>query len=257
MPGIGPDTAARLGARAADRRRPQLMHQRWESLLFLHWRVAPERIQQTLPRGLSVDTFNGDAYVAIVPFLMRNVRPIGVPAMPWISHFLELNVRTYAYDAHGVPGVWFYALECNQPVAVQVARTTTGLRYLHAAMSATRADWVQYASRRYGVTETARFRYRGIDESEEAVPGSLEFFLLERYYLFAKRGASLVRAQVAHPPYRFRAAEVPELSHIPAQLEGFLELTGPPVHTCMSEGVDVKIYGTKKIGDGSAGVSVD
>jgi uncharacterized protein YqjF (DUF2071 family) len=83
------------------------MHHRWESLLFLHWQVPPERIQQTLPAGLTVDTVEGDGFVGITPFFMRNVRPIGLPALPWLSEFQELNVRTYVFDRHGVPGIWF------------------------------------------------------------------------------------------------------------------------------------------------------
>ncbi len=77
-----PDLAARLAAREPDGRRPLVMYQRWESLLFLHWRVAPARVQATLPEGLTVDTFGGDAFVGITPFFMHNVRPVGLPAVP-------------------------------------------------------------------------------------------------------------------------------------------------------------------------------
>src|ERR1700759_3291980 len=100
-----PNEEMRLAARAPNGRRPQLMKQRWESLLFLHWRVRPDLIQQTLPPGLVVDTFHGDAYLGIIPFFMRNVRPIGLPLLPWLSHFQELNVRTYVFDKDGTPGV--------------------------------------------------------------------------------------------------------------------------------------------------------
>src|SRR4051794_24667910 len=90
-----PDATARLLARSPNRRRPVVMHHRWEDLLFLHWQVDPAEIQKTLPPELTVDTFNGEAYVGITPFFMRNVRLTGTPALPWFSFFLELNVRTY------------------------------------------------------------------------------------------------------------------------------------------------------------------
>lgn len=224
------------------------MYHRWESLLFLHWRVPAARIQETLPAGLTVDTFDGDAYLAIVPFFMRNVRPIGVPALPWISHFLELNVRTYAYDEEGVPGVWFYSLDCNQPLAVRVARLTTGLRYMHAEMSAKRGDFIEYSSRRRHSEQLAQYRYRGFGTAHDCAPESFEFFVLERYYLFASRGSSLVRGQVAHTPYRFREAQVEEFSTIPAQLEGFGDITGAPMHMCYVDGFDVNVYATERIG---------
>lgn len=243
-----PDTAARLRARSPDGRRSLFMYHRWESLLFLHWRLPAARIQETLPTGLRVDTFEGDAYLAIVPFFMRNVRPRGLPATPWISHFLELNVRTYAYDGEGVPGVWFYSLDCNQPLAVSAARVLTGLRYRHAEMSATRGEFIDYASRRRSSAQLARYRYRGLGAPHDSDPESFEFFVLERYYLFAKRGSSLVRGQVAHAPYRFRKVHVEEFSTAPAHLDGFSEISGAPMHMCYVDGFEVNVYATAKIG---------
>lgn len=248
MESQGPDGAARLRARAADGRRPQSMHHRWETLLFLHWRLPADRIQATLPPGLTVDTYNGEAYLAIVPFFMRNVRPARLPSVPWISNFLELNVRTYVYDRDGVPGVWFYSLDCNQPVAVIVARVMTGLPYMHASMSARQGRLLDYTCRRRGSRETARYRYRAMGEAREAAPESLEFFLLERYYLFSQRSGALVRAQVTHVPYRFREAEVEECSTLPVQMDGFPEVSVAPVHVCAVDGFDVRTYGIEKIG---------
>ncbi|HSH38294.1 MAG TPA: DUF2071 domain-containing protein [Chthoniobacterales bacterium] len=242
-----PDLPARLLARSPDGRRPQLMYHRWEALVFLHWRVPAARIQETLPKGLTVDTFDGDAYLGVVPFFMRNVRPVGWPALPWISHFLELNVRTYAYDEEGVPGVWFYSLDCDQPLAVIAARLMTGLPYMNAEMSAARGEFIDYTSRRSGSNDVAQYRYRGVGADRESAPESFEFFVLERYYLFARRGSALVRAQVAHAPYRFREAEVETFSTVPAHLDGFTEINGTPMHTCFVDGLDVNVYATQKV----------
>lgn len=244
---ITPDNAARVAARIPDDRRPRVMHHRWESLLFLHWQISPARIQQTLPAGLTADTFEGSAYVGITPFFMRDVRPVGLPALPWLSHFQELNVRTYVYDRSGVPGVWFFSLDCNQPVAVMAARALTGLPYSHATMSATQAELIDYRCQRDGTPETARYRYRGVSDDREPDEESIESFLLDRYYLFAVRGGSLVRAQVSHERYRYRAAQVDQFSAIPAQLDGFSELSGPPMHQCFVDGFDVKVYATEKV----------
>ncbi len=243
-----PDLAARLAAREPDGRRPLVMYQRWESLLFLHWRVAPSRVQATLPEGLTVDTFGGDAFVGITPFFMHNVRPVGLPAVPWISDFQELNVRTYVFDQNGTPGVWFYSLNCNQPLAVVAARTLTGLEYRKADMDANRGEWIEYTCRREESDEIARYRYRAIGAPRETPPDSLDFFFLQRYYLFARRAGSLVRGQVSHVPYRPRAAEVDVVSALPARLDGFGELADTPEHVCFEDGFDVNIYATEKIG---------
>jgi len=243
-----PDTAARMGAREPNGRRPHVMYQRWEALLFLHWRVPAARIQATLPSGLTVDTYGGDAFVGITPFFMCNVRPVGLPAVPWISDFQELNVRTYVFDDEGVPGVWFYSLNCNQPLAVIAARTLTGLEYRNAEMSGTRGDFIDYTCRRSEREEAARYRYRPVGDAQDTAPGSFEFFVLQRFYLFAIRAGSLVRGQVSHVPYRPRGAEVEVASALPARLDGFPELSDAPEHVCYEDGFDVNVYATEKIG---------
>jgi uncharacterized protein len=244
-----PDVSARLAARSPNGRRPPVMHHRWESLLFLHWRCPPSQIQKTLPPGLTIDTFEGDAFIGITPFFMSNVRVVGLPALPWLSFFQELNVRTYAFDHTGTPGVWFYSLDCNRALAVLGARVMTGLRYFFAQMSGRRNSEVHFASRRRGTHLTARYRYRPLDIERQTEPNSLEFFLLERYYLFAYRRErrTLLRGQVSHEPYRYRDVELSQLSSIPAQLDGFTKLADWPDHACAVDGLEVRVFGQEKV----------
>jgi uncharacterized protein YqjF (DUF2071 family) len=244
-----PETAARLGAREPDRKRPVVMHHRWEALLFLHWPLPPAEIQPSLPPGLTVDTFEGNGYVAISPFFMRNVRPVGLPALPWVSEFQELNVRTYVFDERGVPGIWFYSLDCDQPLAVAAARAATGLPYFNAEMAATRNGNIDYSCRREGTEQPAQYRYRPTGAPRETDPMSLEFFLLERYYMYSVRGESLLRSQVCHAPYRFRDAEVEVSSAIPLRLDGFAAIPNEAPHVCFVDGFDVEVFGTQSIAD--------
>ena len=149
-----PSTEARLAARRPDGRRPRVMFQRWESLLFLHWECDPAAVAARLPPGLHVDLFEGKAYVGIVPFRMRGVRPRCLPAVPGLSDFLESNVRTYVHDERGVPGVWFTSLECTQPLAVRTARSFFDLPYLDAGMRERRdGDRIDYRTQRSGERE--------------------------------------------------------------------------------------------------------
>lgn len=225
------------------------MHQRWENLLFLHWRISPARVQETLPRGLAVDTFDGNAYLGLTPFFMRNVRTVGTPALPWFSYFQELNVRTYVFDRDGIPGVWFYSLDCNRAWAALGARLLGALPYRLAEMSARCSEWIEHSSRRRGTSEIARFRYHRVGENRDTPPESLEFFLLERYYLFAYRRAtrSLLRGQVAHAPYRFRHVDLAQWSAIPAHLDGFREIDYAPDHVCVVDGFDVNIFAQERV----------
>jgi uncharacterized protein len=111
------------------------MYQQWRDLLFLHWEYSTATIQATLPDGLYVDTFDGKAYLGVVPFFMRNIRPRYLPTVPGISNFMELNLRTYVHDREGVPGVWFYSLDANQHLAVKIARRFFHLPYVFAHMN--------------------------------------------------------------------------------------------------------------------------
>ncbi|HEX2852106.1 MAG TPA: DUF2071 domain-containing protein [Opitutaceae bacterium] len=177
---------------------------RWTHLLFLHWQWDPAEVQRTLPPGLTVDTFEGNAWIGLVPFFMRDVRPAFFPAVPVLSHFLEFNVRTYVYDAHGRPGVWFYSLDCNRWLAVKTARALFHLKYEHAEMNAQvdAAGAVDYHVCRRGEKRRSRFVYRLDGPTGQAPLGSQEFFLVERYRLFAHdarrdrllSGAGLARA---------------------------------------------------------------
>src|SRR5262249_23124457 len=178
----------------------------------------------------------------VIPFFMRNVGVVGTPDWLRFPDFLELNVRTYVHDANGTPGVWFYSLDCNQPLAVRGARRLAGLNYCHARMSAQTNDYITYHCHRLDTALPATYVYRGEGKARESSPDSLEFFLLERYYLFARRGSALVRAQVSHPPYRFREAKVHSYSTLPATWDGVTLPENQPDHQCYVDGLEVKIY---------------
>ncbi len=220
------------------------MFQSWTHLLFLHWRWDAADLQRRLPAGLTVDAFDGAAWLGIVPFYMRNIRPRFLPCVPWISNFLELNVRTYVHDDQGRPGVWFFSLDCNQPVAVWTARTFFHLPYQHARMTArlTGDRTVDYTNRRSGDGVTSSFRYTLAPETSPAEPGTLEFFLVERYYLFANTPRGLKSGQVHHLPYPVARAALDHFDTRVLTLDGFTPPPTPPDHICASPGVDVRIY---------------
>jgi uncharacterized protein len=234
--------------RLAMRERPAgraAMYQRWSALLFLHWKIDPEAIQRRLPAGLQVDMFEGSAWLGVVPFFMERVRPVGLPAMPRLSWFLELNVRTYVHDEQGRSGVWFFSLDCNQPIAVEVARRAFHLPYQHAAMKAvTAGDEIIYESRRRTRgAPVAEFRYRSAAAGEPALPGTLEWFLVERYLLFsANRTGRIFCGQVNHAPYQISTAHCERWSTEPLRLNGFPEPLSAPDSLLVAEPVDVTIF---------------
>lgn len=238
--------------REALRQRPNrhaVMRQRWAGLGFFHWQVDPEVIAARLPKGLHVDTWDGAAWLGVVPFFMQKVRPTGLPAVPWLSWFLELNVRTYVYDDEGRAGVWFFSLDCNQPVAVELARRFFHLPYEHAKMRASTSTegMIDYECQRKGESRTVTCHYPLADRKSTAAaePGTLEWFLAERYLLFAaNKHGRIFTGQVHHEPYR--VAPIDTAAHtatnLPLAWDGFAIPDGPPVSALVAEAVDVGIY---------------
>jgi len=238
--------------RLAVRQRPvgsALMYQSWSDLLFLHWRMEPEFIQSLLPAGLFVDCFQGDAFIGVVPFFMKNIRFRGTLSLPWISHFLELNLRTYVFDEAGMPGVWFLSLDCNQPIAVWAARTLFHLPYQHASMQATFEDsrTIDYRSHRVlprGVLTESRFKYAYETDISYAQPGTLEFFLAERYLLFSVNTKGWVhKGQVHHTPYPLCKVDVASNETDLFELNGLPAMLRPFDHAIGSRGVNVEVFG--------------
>ncbi len=248
MPVQPPTSEQRLAARDRPAGWP-VMRQRWGDLLFLHWPVTPELIQQRLPRGLHVDTFRGDAWLGVVPFSMNRIRPVGFPPLPKLSWFLELNVRSYVHDEAGNPGVWFFSLDCNQPLAVEVARRFFHLPYEHAAMHADRSgDLLRYRCRRKSAdARDAEFDY-GIPENPgPAEIGTLEWFLVERYRLFSANARNeLFEGMVHHPHYRISPATCDHFSTEPLRWNGFPEPETAPPSVLLAEPVDVQIFPLRK-----------
>ena len=228
-----------LRARVRPTRRP-VMRQSWDDLFFLHWEYAAEAIQSRLPVGLTVDTFEGKAYLGVVGFRMNAVRPLGLPALPWLSYFNELNVRTYVRDASGEPGVWFFSLDCDRAPAVMIARAGFGLPYEHAAMSF--GPGLAQSCRRQGEQETARYAWSAASSPQIATPGSLEFHLAERYSFFSVRGGRLVRGQVHHAPYELSSTDTTDWSDLPLRWDGFDVGGRPPdlAHCC--QGVAIEAF---------------
>jgi uncharacterized protein YqjF (DUF2071 family) len=192
-------------------RSPWVMTQTWHDLLFLHWPVDGRMLRERIPGGLELDLFDGQAYVAITPFHMTNLAPRGVPALPKLSSMPEVNVRTYV-TAKGVPGVYFFSLDAGTALAVGAARAMYFLPYFTAKMDVEwRGGWLHYHSRRSrhrGAAAELRGRYRSVGAARESAPGSLEYFLTERYCLYTVDDAfHLHRAEIHHGPWLLSLAE--------------------------------------------------
>ncbi|MEM8598738.1 MAG: DUF2071 domain-containing protein [Bacteroidota bacterium] len=191
---------------------PWVMSMRWAALTFLHWPVPAAMLRPLVPAALEVDTYDGSAWVGVVPFRMEQTKLRGVPRIPGTHTFAEFNVRTYVRHAPtGRTGVWFFSLDAASWMAVRAARVSFGLPYFDAQIRVLlpEAGTVYYAGHRtHRGAPAAAFdaRVRPTEEHVAAVPGSLAHWLTERYALFATRYGSLVTGDIHHRPWPLRQA---------------------------------------------------
>jgi uncharacterized protein len=222
-----------------------IMHQEWEKLLFLHWRFPPALLRPLVPSGLELDLHEGEAWVGVTPFTMSGIRPVFVPPIPVLSDSHELNVRTYVHR-NGVPGVWFLSLDASNPLAVWGARFGFHLPYFRARMRLAQAgDTVEFSSRRSDPAGPEA-EFEGAWELgkrlPDAAPGSLEFFLIERYCLYAADGDRISRARIHHEPWSLRRASITRLSSTMLESHGLPTPPEPPLVHAQAAPLDVEIW---------------
>jgi uncharacterized protein len=221
-----------------------VMLQRWEETTFLHWPYDPEEVRRHLPMGFEPDTFDGAAWVALVPFRMVALRPPGLPALPWVSHFAEINVRSYVKGPDGVPGVWFSSLEVPRLGAAVVARTTYRLPYCWAKVRWDRnGDDLHVTTRRRwpGAGPASRMRVRIGTRLTE--PDPFATWATARWGLVAPGPRW---AAVHHEPWPLHHATVVDLDDDLVEAAGFSAPQGAP-RALHSPAVDVRVTRPRKV----------
>ena len=219
------------------------MSHRWDNLTFLHWPVAPHLVQDLLPPGLEVETFEGTAWVGLVPFEMEVSLPEG-GAAPWLCNFAETNVRTYVRAPDGSTGVWFLSLEAARLAAVVTARTTYRLPYYWAKMSVdTAGPVVSYRSRRRWPGQYGASCDVAVEVGERFEPGELtdrDHWLTARYQLYSSSGGGLRYALAEHDPWRLYRARLLHADTSLIEAAGLPQPVGPPI-VHWSPGVAVRV----------------
>ena len=232
---------------AADPVRWAIMRQEWNDLLFVHWRVPAEVVQQRLPRGVTVDLYDGAAWVGVVGFHMDRVGVRG--GVPYFGSFSEVNVRTYVRGPDGRPGVWFDSLDVTRLIPALVARSTYGLPYMWARMSIASRDTEQISrsKRRWG-GPSASLEARAVvgPEIASADVSPLERFLTCRWGLYSTMVGRLVYAPVEHPEWPLHRASLTEFDETVSAAAGYPEATESRlVH--WTPGVSVRIGRPRRV----------
>lgn len=226
-----------------------LMYQSWGKLLFMHWPIETSVLRALVPAHLSLDTFDGRAWIGVIPFTMWGIRASFLPPIPGTSAFHELNVRTYVH-CDGVPGVWFFSLDAASRLAVWGARTFYHLPYFNARMSLEQSgDTIEYHSKRVDARgAAAEFDATWMigEPLPRSTPDSLEFFLTERYCLYSYNRNRLHRSRIFHPPWPLQKATVNSCRSTMIQALG---VKAPAVEPLLhyAEAIDVEIWPLKRV----------
>ena len=211
-------------------RSPWLMYQSWQQLLFAHWPVPVSELRPLVPPELEIDEFDGTGWVAVTPFVLKGLRIRYLPQIPGADDFPEMNLRTYV-RVGDTPGIWFFSLDAASRLAVSAARTFYRLPYKNAQMSVRSADGgIEYRSRRLDRTAVLSARYRPIGPSFHPAPGTLEYFLTERYALYVVlRDRTIIRGDIHHPPWDLQPAEATFTQNTVAEAAGIRLPDTPPL----------------------------
>ena len=223
------------------------MAQTWENLLFAHWPLAAATLAPRIPADLALDTRDGTAWLAITPFRLTGLRLRGLPAIPGLSGFPEINVRTYVIR-DGRPGVFFFSLDAGSRLAVAAARRWYRLPYHHARFSIDHRDGrVTYASRR-ATGSPAEFSvvYEPTGAVSPATRGSLAWWLTERYSLYTAGSSGLYRADIEHQPWPLQPARVEIARNTMADGLGVDVRERPPV-THFAARLDVRVGPLRRV----------
>lgn len=230
-----------------------VLRQRWDDLASFHWRYPAEVVQALLPDGLTVDTFDGDAWVGLIPFHMRRVRVLPGPVVPYLGSFVEINVRTYVVDRFGHRGVWFWSLDVPRSPIVGVARSMFSLPYCWGRASHTVVAGPAGSERhgyRYvrrwprpahgGAAPHADITYTLGDRVPDGEVTELDHFVSARWSLFTVRRGRIVRGDVDHARWPVHRVVDARIDSTLVEAAGLPSPVGEP-HALASPGVGVQV----------------
>ena len=225
------------------------MRQQWLDLVYVHWRYDPDEVQALLPSGLVVDTYDGSAWVGVIPFSMRGIGLARGPAVPYLGSFSEVNVRTYVH-VDGVPGVWFFSLDVDRFVPAATARVTYRLPYCWGRTTHERVgDDLTTSVRRLWPARVAESRLH-VHAGPPREPDDLDVFLTARWGLYSRAGSGLRYAPVDHEPWPLRSASLVDIDESLVAASGLSAPAGEP-HVRFSEGVSVRVGLPRRVRPGS------
>lgn len=212
-------------------------YQEWNKSLFMHWTVDPAIIEPLIPADITLDLFEGKAWVSVVAFTMQKIRPRHLPFFKPISDFHEINVRTYV-TKNNKPGVYFINIEAQKAVSVFLSRNISGLPYEKAVMHRKEQPALCiYTSSNLPKKFHLHAEYEITKKDITKTP--LDLFLTERYCLYVPVQNQFYRYNIHHVAWPLQAVTIHKLT-LQYQIGHFwVNSNTPPLLSHYSEGVKV------------------
>jgi len=232
-----------------NQKRKWIMTQTWEHLLFANWPVPADAIRRLIPEELEVDTYDGQAWISVIPFLMSGIRLRVCPVIPYTSTFTEINVRTYV-KSKTQAGVFFLTLDASNPLVTRIAKAWYRLPYYHAKMSfQQQREQIEFRSSRMGFVPADFYgRYRPVDKCFHPREGTIEHWLTERYIHYCKCAATsqVFHGEVFHQPWKLQEAKAEiDINTMTQNLN--ITLSNQPTLVYYSRGVEALIWPSKRL----------
>lgn len=217
--------------------RTWVYYQEWNDALFLHYQVPKEVLEPYIPKGLVLDSYNGSHWVSLVAFTMNNVSPRYLPAVPFISNFNEINLRTYI--GGDKPGVYFLSIEGAKSISNFIARHLSGLPYEKANIIKERGKYLS------SNLNTGSYLKADFKIGESIIKDSLDIWLTERYCLYLDKSNTLYCYEIDHEEWEIKEALITSLD-ISYKFGGYA-LPNTPNKVHYSKGVKVLAWSREKL----------
>lgn len=217
-------------------------YQEWNNALFLHWSVPVEMLKPLIPDSLHLDLHDGKAWVSVVAFKMEKIRPKGLPTIPFVSDFYEVNVRTYVTKDRK-PGVYFLNIEAQKTISAFIARKLSGLPYEKSSiLTSSVGDTISFKSS----NKLKGFKLEADYQVKENIAGKsiLDYWLTERYCLYLEEKSSLYRYEIHHDEWEINSVNIKRLD-IDYGIAGLAIKSTKPALIHYSKGVQVLAWGRK------------
>ena len=180
----------------------------WEDIIMVNYEIDPEILQPFLPKGVSLDLYDGKAYVSLVGFMFKKTKLFNIP-MPWLGTFEEINLRFYVQRKEGDKikrGVVFI----NETIPYRLVAWVANLLYKeHYTVVPTKHFIAQSEGKRQVRFEWLlnkkwnRILVETNAQSEPMLPDSFEEFIYEHYYGYTKIDAQTTEEyRLRHPSWQ-------------------------------------------------------